>query len=236
MNEHYFQVSGFQSLSMIQNNEYYKRSIGPPGVYSWGFTLRENGKLPIKEDELIVYYIGKREPGAKYSLKSPIVRENVYERIMQEVAHLFGGFGTVIDKNHMLLHPFDARIKEQQDQKTNHVLYSVEGLHTLLSFFSNAQIQDTVDWMKQRFVFCWIEFNPNYYSQQPLAYHDEIRKLENEMHHIVRTNVLGVGKINSSMSKKDINNVNETPFFNYKIDWSKNPILENWLKEVNNRI
>ena len=78
--------------------------------------------------------------------------------------------------------------------------------------------------MKERLIFSWFECNAN-----------DVEKLENEMHHIVRTNLLGVGKMKNLIPKKDVMNSKQTPLF-YKINWNANPELRDWLIEVNGNI
>jgi hypothetical protein len=186
-----------------------------PGVYFWGFTLRDDCNLPRQENELIIYYIGKS-------------KSNVSERIMQEITQLlFGGFGTIIDKDWLEKHYCNAVIKNEQDKKpcSVNVLYKSKGLHVLNYFFTTPKILNTINWMRERLIFTWICCDPN-----------EVGKLEKEMHHIVSTNVFGVGNAKNLKRKSDICDSNETPFFNKQIDWKANPILKQWLIEVNKKI
>ena len=64
---------------------------------------------------------------------------------------------------------------------------------------------------------------------------DDLNKVENEFHHIVRTNVLGIGKMSKPTPKKDANNAIATPYF-HNIIWEDNPYLKEWFIEVNNNI
>jgi len=241
----------FYSLKGIRGNEadfhrnrktgrYRNRKEGKfceGGVYFWGFTLREDGNLPKSKDELVIYYIGKSE-------------ENIVERIMQEVTQLiFGGFGTIIDHNWLIKNPCKARIFDKQKPNMNgpldpDVLYKSYGLHVLYDFlygfFDNGNtkiqprlIQPTLNWMKERLIFAWIEDETWIDVENNVTV--ELNKVENEFHHIVRTNVFGIGRIKNLTPKKDVNNPKETPFFN-SIDWRNNRELRDWLIAVNNNI
>lgn len=229
MNQQYFQVTPFESLVTIRGDCNYQRVCGPPGVYFWGFTLRPNGDLPRCANELIIYYIGKREPGEKFKV-TDCIRENVFERIMQGFTRLMGGFGTIFNETYMLQHPFDAKLKQHEVAKTlGVVLYSVDGLHTLTDFFTDPRIQNTKLWMRERFIFCYIEFNPNCLPQPPLlGYKVEIENLEKEMHHIVLGNTLGGAGLKNKNQKVNVNLSDKTQNFN-KVDWSGNTLLKNWL-------
>jgi hypothetical protein len=209
--------------SIVGNNVDFHRKNGTnckSGVYFWGFTLSANGGLPTKNNELVIYYIGKSE-------------KNVSERIMQEVTQLiFGGFGTIIDHNWLINNPHKARIydKQESDKKgtknpDKEILYKSNGLHVLYNFFGNPCIQPTLDWMRERLIFAWVDTDDII----------NIPNLENELHHIVRTNCLGIGKIKSLLPKKDILNPIQTPQFQ-QVDWSNNLLLKEWLIEVNKNI
>ena len=79
--------------------------------------------------------------------------------------------------------------------------------------------------MRERLIFGWID-NIN---------EKDLNKVENEFHHIVRTNVLGIGKMSNPTPKKDARNAITTPYFN-NIDWTNNEHLKKWFIEVNNNI
>ena len=214
----------FYSLKSIRGNaKDFHRKTGMfcnSGVYFWGFSLQENGDLPTNKNEFVAYYIGKSE-------------RNISERIMQEVTQLiFGGFGTIIDYNWLKSNPFKARIfdKQESDKKGTkpldiEVLYKSDGLHVLYDFFGNSKIQPTLDWMRERLIFAWIDTDDII----------NIPNLESELHHIVRTNCFGIGKIKTLLPKKDVSNPLQVPIFNL-VDWSCNSILKDWLIEVNNNI
>ncbi|OQB61108.1 MAG: hypothetical protein BWX95_01949 [Bacteroidetes bacterium ADurb.Bin141] len=185
------------------------------GVYFWGFTLREDANLPKKSDELVIYYIGKSE-------------RNIAERLMQEVTQLlFGGFGTILDHNWLITNPYTSRIfnKQESNPLDKDVLYKSDGLHVLYDFFGNTKIKTTLDWMRERLIFAWIDTDDII----------NIPNLESELHHIVRTNCFGIGKIKTLSPKKDVSNLLQTPLFN-QVDWSSNSILKEWLEEVNRNI
>jgi hypothetical protein len=186
------------------------------GVYFWGFSISENGSMPTKENELVIYYIGKSQ-------------SNIAERIMQEVTQLiFGGFGTIIDKNWLIKNPFSARIYNKQETISDKdVLYKSDGLHVLYDFLNskNKPLVETLEWMKENLIFSWIQCDDNYV----------IEKLESEFHHIVRTNCLGIGRIKKLHPKKNINDQFQVPLF-YQVDWKENQVLKNWLIETNNQI
>lgn len=209
----------FYSLKRIRENEKdFHRKNGTfckSGVYFWGFTLREDAALPKKSDEMVIYYIGKSE-------------RNIIERIMQEITQLlFGGFGTIIDHNWLIGNPFRARIYSKQESipLDKEVLYKSDGLHVLYDFFGNSKIQPTLDWMREKLIFAWIDTDDII----------NIPNLESELHHVVRTNCFGIGKIKTLQPKKDISNPLQTPLFQ-QIDWSRNVILKEWLTEVNKSI
>lgn len=212
-------ITNFESLkNTCGNNDDYHRKWGrlsnKKGVYFWGFNLNDNGELPKKEDEILIYYIGKSQ-------------RNILERIMQEITQsIFGGYGPIIDHNFFKNNPFKARLIEKQEKLTDpDVIYRADGLHVLCCFFKDKKKKDTIDWMKERLIFCWIDV------EDP----KDINPMENEFHHIVRTNVFGVGRIRNLKPKKDINNPSKTPYFN-GIDWSDNNILKEWFINVNNAI
>lgn len=177
-------------------------------------------EIPEKSDEILIYYIGKSE-------------KNIVERIMQEVTQLiFGGFGTIIDKCWLEKNPYAARIHEKQESDKNRtmpldkdVLYKSDGLHVLYDFFNNNQIQETLACMRERLIFTWIATDDIL----------KIKGLENEMHHIVRTNCFGTGKIKTLKPKKNISIPAETPLFQ-KVNWNNNQLLKDWLTQVNNKI
>lgn len=212
----------FYSLKGIKGNATdFHRKTGTfckSGVYFWGFSLQENGDLPTNKNEFLAYYIGKSE-------------RNISERIMQEVTQLvFGGFGTIINHDWLIKNPFKARIfdKQESDKKgtlDTDVLYKSYGLHVLYDFFNNPKIKPTLDWMQERLVFAWIDTDDII----------NIPILENELHHIVRTNCFGIGKIKTLLPKKDVSNPLHVPIFNL-VDWSRNVVLKEWLIEVNKNI
>jgi len=213
------QATQFYSLKSIKgNNLDFHRKTGTfckSGVYFWGFTLNDNATMPTKSNELIIYYIGKSQ-------------RNVAERIMQEVTQLlFGGFGTIIDHAWLTANPYQARIFNKQESipLDKEVLYKSDGLHVLYDFFGNPKIQPTLDWMRERLIFSWIDTDDII----------NIPILESELHHIVRTNCFGIGKIKTLSPKKDVLNPLHVPIFNL-VDWSGNVILKDWLIEVNKNI
>ncbi len=216
----------FYSLKgIIGNAKDFHRKTGTHckrGVYFWGFTLNENAELPVSKDELVIYYIGKFE-------------KNIVERIMQEITQLiFGGFGTIIDHNWLIKNPHKARIfdKQESDKKGTksldpEVLYKSYGLHVLYDFFGNPKIQPTLDWMRERLIFAWIDDE----NDKSL----NLKPVENEMHHIVRTNVLGIQNMKNLTPKKNVAIPANTPLFN-SIDWKYNLQLKEWIIEVNRNI
>ncbi len=207
-------------MKVIQGNglqNTYKRKGGNycrPAVYFWGFTLKDDCSLPTKKEELVIYYIGKS-------------KRNVCERLMQEFTQLiFGGFGTIIDKDWLKDNYNQPLLKHLQDRKTNQnqVLYTSEGLDTLYDFFTNKKIVDTVSWMKERLIFSWIECEDIY-----------VNAIEKEMHGLVRTNVFGVGLM-KNLKPKSTSNFKGTSTKKYfdEIDWTSNTILKDWITEVHN--
>lgn len=216
----------FYNLKSITGNatDFHRKSgtFCKRGVYFWGFTLRDDGNLPESKEELVIYYIGKYE-------------KNIVERIMQEVTQLiFGGFGTIIDHNWLIKNPHKARIfeKQQSDKYGTkpldpEVLYKSDGLHVLYHFFCNPKIQPTLDWMRERLIFAWIDDKNDKTC--------DLKRVENELHHIVRTNVLGIQHMKNLTPKKDITKPIDTPLF-HSIDWTGNMPLKEWLIEVNKNI
>ncbi|MBF2709742.1 hypothetical protein [Flavobacterium soyangense] len=214
-------VKSFFSLNQIQglNNEnLFHRKKGEystkSGVYFWGFKFNENSNLPVKIDDFVIYYIGKSNG-------------NISERIMQEVTQLvFGGFGTILDQKYLEINYNQAKIKNEQDNPSSkNVIYRSDGLHVLENFFADPKIVQTVNWMRKNLIFTWIECDKI-----------EVAALENEMHHIVRTNILGVGNMKNLTPKKDIFNPKHNTDFFKKVDWDANTILRDWLIEVNKNI
>lgn len=205
-----------KSIQGITNHANFHRKKGKycvPGVYFWGFTLRKDCGLPTVKEEMIIYYIGKS-------------KSNVSERIMQEITQLiFGGFGTIIDKIWLINNYNKARLKNEQYNKTSNVLYTPDGLHMLYNFLTDKRIADTVEWMKERLIFTWIECNS-----------DKVKSLEKEIHSIVRTNVLGVGLLKNINHPNGSLGIKEDSLFNKEIDWKLNPILKDWLIEVHENI
>ena len=208
----------FYKLKDIKGNaEDFERKNGvhcKSGVYFWGFTLNREGNLPKSKKELVIYYIGKSE-------------NNLSERIMQEVTQLlFGGFGTIIDHNWLCNNSTKARVFDKRENEFDaDVLYRPYGLHVLYEFLINKDIQQTLEWMRERLIFTWID-------EVNLT---DLKYVECEFHHIVRTNIFGIGKIKKLKPKKEIQNKSQTPFF-HSIDWSHNEILKDWLIEVNDNI
>jgi hypothetical protein len=216
-------TSFFKLKDIVGNSNDFHRKAGiycKSGVYFWGFTLQENCNLPGNKDEFVAYYIGKS-------------KRNISERIMQEVTQLiFGGFGTIIDHNWLIKNPHKTRIfnKQESDKQgtkilDTEVLYKSYGLHVLYDFFGNTKIQPTLDWMRERLIFAWIDTDDII----------NIPLLENELHHIVRTNCFGIGKIKTLLPKKDALNPIQTPLFN-QVDWTNNIVMKDWLIEVNKNI
>jgi len=210
------EITKFYSLrNAVGNNADFHRVTGTQavgGVYFWGFTLRDDAELPQKSDELLVWYIGKDRC--------------VIQRIMQEVTQLiFGGFGTIIDKDWLISNPFRGRLKNLQESipLSPSVLYKSDGLHVLYEFINNPSIKPTLDWMRERLIWAYI----------PLDNDNDRKDVENELLHIVRTNIFGTGRITTLLPKKVI--PIQTPLFN-NIDWTDNEILRDWIIEVNNNI
>ncbi len=195
----------FYQLKNIRGNDDFNRKDGKhnvPGVYFWGFTLREDGQLPEHKNEMIVYYIGKDS-------------KSIIRRIMEEVTQLiFGGYGTVFDKNWLVTNPFTAKLTEKQKCQPVpvEVLYKSEGLNVLFDFFSNTSITETLEWMKNRMIFSWIEVN----NENDRSY------LELEMHDYAKNNILGLGRRVNFPHKNKFNEIN----------WNDNEILKEWLEEV----
>lgn len=209
-------VTNFDSLrTAVGNNADFHRVTGTHavgGVYFWGFTLRDDAELPQKSDELLIWYIGK--DGC------------VIQRIMQEVTQLiFGGFGTIIDKDWLIANPFRGRLKNLQESipLSPYVLYKSDGLHVLYEFINNPLIKPTLDWMRERLIWAYI----------PLENDNDRKDVENELLHIVRTNIFGTGRIKTLLPKIVISI--QTPFFN-DIDWTNNEILRDWIIAVNTNI
>ncbi len=206
-------ASKFYLLREVKNDVDFHRKQGKhnvKGVYFWGFTLNPHAFLPTNKDELVIYYIGKDT-------------KSVIRRIMEEVTQLiFGGYGTIIDHNWLTNNPHNAGIfeKQESDHKGKKlvdkaVLYKSDGLHVLYNFFNNEKIQPTLDWMRERLMFSWIEVGDK----------TEIDPLELEMHDFVRNNILGVkGRVNFLHNKR----------FS-EINWEDNQILKEWLEEVKNK-
>lgn len=208
-------VNSFFSLSAIQgskNHVLFHRKKGKyctPGVYFWGFTLREDCGLPQSKEEMVMYYVGKS-------------KTNISERIMQEVTQLiFGGFGTIIDHNWLRKNYSKARIKQEQDKQTKNIIYTPEGLHTLYNFYTDKSINKTLSWMKDRLIFTWIDCS-----------NIDANSIENEMFQIIRTNVLGVGNMKNLLPKKNVMSKIQTPLF-HQINWKSNIPLKEWIVEVN---
>ena len=112
---------------------------------------------------------------------------------MQEVTQLiFGGFGTIIDINFLVNNPYEGRLFEKQENNDNDVLYKSDGLHVLYNFLKAEKIKQNLDCMRERLIFSWIELDKI----------DDINKIENELHHIVRTNVFGIGNMKNENRKK----------------------------------
>jgi hypothetical protein len=209
----------FYSLKYINGNATdFHRKTGTycrSGVYFWGFNLSNSSPIPTQSSELVIYYIGKSH-------------SNIVERIMQEITQLiFGGFGTIIDHNWLIKNPHTGRIYDKQESNPldKEVLYKSEGLHVLYDFFGSHKIQHTLDWMRERLIFAWIDTDDII----------NIPNLESELHHIVRTNCFGIGKIKTLSPKKSVLNPLQTPLFN-QVDWSNNSLLREWLIEVNKNI
>lgn len=207
----------FRLKDLSGNSKDFHRKKGAyckKGVYFWGFTTRIDNALPTNENELVIYYIGKSQ-------------NNVIERMMQEFTQLlFGGFGTIIDKNWLVNNPCCARIYTKQETiGDSDVLYKSDGLHVLHDFLNshNTSLLDTLKWMKENLVFTWIDCE------------EDINEIESEMHHIVRTNCFGIRNIKKLHPKKDVYDKSVTPFF-HTIDWSHNIVLKNWLISTNNAI
>ena len=189
-----------------------KGLLNKRGVYFWGFSLRYDAELPENKNEFVIYYIGKDG-------------KSIIRRIMEEVTQLiFGGYGTIIDYKWLIKYPHEAKIFEKQESDkrgTKHldpeVLYKSDGLHVLYDFFYSSKIQPTIDWMRERLIFAWIDVDKN----------DDISDLEMEFHDILKTNILGIGRKKNFTHKKN-------EFSN--IDWKSNTILKEWFEEVKKKI
>lgn len=211
-------VTPFYSLSGVGGNSIdFHRKNGrycKGGVYMWGFSLSEHC-TSTEPKEVLISYIG-------------VSKSNIPERIMQEVTQLvFGGFGTIVNHKWLESNPFKARLIDLQESNPldSNVLYKSDGLHVLNDFFHDVPTQETVRWMRERLIFSWIEIDD----------YRTAKALESELHHIVRTNCFGVGRIKKLTPKKDIKQKNQTPLF-HSVDWSNNEQLRDWLIEVNKSI
>jgi len=214
-------VTKFYSLRGSIGDYNFHRKIGKnatPGIYFWGFNLRDDNQYPQSINDILIWYVG--------------IDKNVSQRIMQEVTQsIFGGFGTIIDHNYLKSNPHNARLMDLQesDNKRNNpvhpaVLYKSDGLHLLYHFFDDKKIKETLEWMRERLIFTWIEEK-----------NDQIRKtIEKEMHDIVGTNIFGIGDV-KKLNIKNIIEPNDTIYFN-EIDWADNQILKDWLFEVNKNV
>jgi hypothetical protein len=207
-------------LKEIRGNFDFHRKNGKhndKGIYFWGFNLREDGKMPEKKEDILIYYIGKSDG-------------NITERIMQEATQLlFGGFGTIINHKHLKKNNFKARLINHQDsveaQKLNDiVLYKSYGLHVLYDFVSmnETKLSNTIAWMRENLLFSWINTTKEFDNSL----------LEGEFHKIVRTNIFGIGQMKKLTPKIKIEN---TRYFN-QINWDNCKFLKEWFEEVNNNI
>jgi hypothetical protein len=215
-------IKEFYSLRGSIGDSGFHRANGmhkKPGVYFWGFNLRDDIQYPEKSEDILIWYIGKNT--------------NVSQRIMQEVTQLiFGGFGTIIDHNYLKLNPFNAHLYDLQESdykrtKPVHpaVLYKSDGLHVLYHFFDDLKIQDTLKWMKERLIYTWIEE----------ADSAKRTNIEAEMHRILGNNIFGGGDIKDRQKILNISNKNNTPNF-HSIVWNENEVLKEWLENVNKLI
>ena len=212
-------IKKFYSLRGSIGDYGFHRTMGrhkKPGVYFWGFNLRDDNQYPEKADDILLWYIGRDK--------------NVSQRIMQEVTQfVFGGFGTIIDRNYLKLNPFNALLLDLQESDSKRtkpvhpaVLYKSDGLHVLYHFFDDIKIQETLKWMRERLIFTWIDETQE----------QKRRIIEAEMHRIVGNNIFGGGDIKDRQKKLNISTLEETPNF-HAVDWHENIVLRGWLSNVN---
>lgn len=224
------------------------------GVYFWGFYIGDNDNcIPEKPEDVVLYYIGKEQ-------------DNASQRIMQEITQfILGGFGTIVSREWLEKHPFDANLYDKQESDKSgtldkDVLYKSFGLHVLNEFYTDEQIRKTVDWMFNRIIFTWIieddksaKMVENYELSLGDNGKNELKKKsKNENVYLQRLKNKFLGAMESEFHHiagrntfglgvnppkrfKNIQDKKATPFFN-EVDWNDNLILKNWLVSTNKKL
>lgn len=248
-------ASQFFALKNIQGNENdFHRITGnhcKRGVYFWGFYLGKNKNcIPEKPEDIIIYYIGKEQ-------------NNVCQRIMQEFTQfIIGGFGTILHKNWLVKHPFDANLYNKQESDKigppdEEVIYKSYGLHVLHDFYYNSELRPTINWMFERLIFAWVN-EGNKTKELIEIYHkslaDNIKnkiqsKYKDETEYLIKISNKYLESVESEFHHiagrntfglgpnppknfKKACDKNATPHFN-SIDWEENKLLREWFVQVN---
>lgn len=127
------------------------------GIYVWGFAL-EQPPFQKPTNKFFPYYVGKAN--------------NIFCRLYEHLTALKGGAYPIFDVQYCaqnklnigaMKKAYECQIKQNRRRHIAHpklpkeIIYFPEGANTFLDFYSSRQIQNTVNWMVEHFVFRYIQ-------------------------------------------------------------------------------
>jgi hypothetical protein len=168
-------------------------------LYFWGFEIIKSNN----EKDYVIYYCGVYE------------KNNIIERLMQHLAMLFGGYYTIINKDHLMLHNHQPRIRQFellkeklkqrseskdvkiQEELKKYFLHTSDSLNAHKSFLNleNTTLNETLKWMKENMFFAYIEFTGDDCKKAVRA--------EKHIHDLLGINILG-GRRRTLLSNKSL--------------------------------
>lgn len=204
-------------------------------LYFWGFEIIKSNK----EKDYVIYYCGVYE------------KNNIIERLMQHLAMLFGGYYTIINKDHLTLKNHQPRIrqfellKEKLKQRSEfkdkeihkklkkYFLHTSDSLNAHKSFLNleNTTLNETLKWMKENMFFAYIEFTG------PKRI-EKTKRAEKHIHDLLGINILG-GRRRTLLSNKSLEASKEAhkndeylPLDDLFTRLEEIPVIKNWLEET----
>lgn len=219
---------------------------GTRGVYIWGFAKEvsqitgdsktidasmKQFEVQVSSENIGIYYVGKVESQSS----------NIFERIMQERANLFGGFSPIFSWDHYFRATPFLSVWQQLNDTSARKKISKKHFKRLENY-TNCDHQGKLFNIENPILYSNAHFhennfidhilNPNVEYQElnqsisqmsknfiftwiDISDKASIKSIENLLHHTLGVNTLGTGKI------KTINNFNDITFDKFKLTLSK---------------